>query len=385
MQRSGGLKRCRYMWRVVRSHRLSAAGMIFVLASVGCGSAPEPSGTARSAADHPAVVPILPEGIAIDAEGRVFVSDCPDHRIYRLEAGGPVVVGGIGHGEMNNGFSGDGGPAVDARFSCPAGLAFDGTGRLFVADHANNRVRVIDRSGIVTTVAGSGPAGVDRGRYAGDGGVATHARLSEPIGVAVDADGNLFIADRDDHVVREVDARGVITTIAGTGETGFSGDGGPATRAELEDPEYICVDAEGNVYFTDQINERVRMIDRRGVITTVAGTGQAGYSGDGGPAVDASLNEPYGLAVDPKGNVYVADSSGDRVRMIDPQGVIITVAGTGEAGYSGDGGPATAAMLNGPAGLAIDAAGDLYISDSGNGVVRVVHPDGTIDTVGRPV
>jgi sugar lactone lactonase YvrE len=191
----------------------------------------------------------------------------------------------------------------------------------------------------------------------------------------------LYIADRDNAVVRRVAPNGTITTVAGTGVSGYSGDGGPAVRAKLSDPENIVVDARGRVFFTDQINERVRMIDVDGTITTVAGTGEAGDTGDGGPATDATLNSPYGLAIDAAGNLYVADSKGARVREIARDGTITTVAGTGVPGYSGDGGRATQAQLSQPSSLAVDASGDLFIGDSGNRDVRIVDPQGVITTV----
>ncbi|HEX3300087.1 MAG TPA: SMP-30/gluconolactonase/LRE family protein [Actinomycetota bacterium] len=326
---------------------------------------------------------LQPEAIAVAGDGTLFFTDCLAHRIYVVDGSGRVQSLGVGHGDLNNGFAGDGGPATTASYSCPAGLAFDPNGNLYIDDHANNRVRAVDARGIVTTVAGSGPAGVNLGTYAGDGGPATRARLSEPIGIAFDRHGDLFIADRDNAAVRTVGIDGIISTIAGTGVTGFSGDGDVATKAELSDPEYLVVDRRGNVYFTDQINERIRRIDTHGVITTIAGTGTAGDGGDGGPATSAQLNGPYGLAIDAAGDLFVSDSMSARVRMIDTSGRITTVAGTGVPGYTGDGGPATLAALNEPAGLAVDDAGNLYIADAGNGAIRMVDTRGIITTVVR--
>ena len=361
--------------------------LLLLVAGCSSGATPSPDGrpsetgpTSGPASGVPQIPLLEPEGIAVDDDGVLYISDCAAHRIYRVDPSGEVTPLGVGNGGLDNGLAGDGGSASKARFSCPAGLALDHAGNLFVDDHANNRIRMVDASGLVSTVAGSGPPGVDRGGYEGDGGLATEARLSEPIGVAFDARGDLFIADRDNHVVRMIDIHGVITTVAGTGKSGFSGDGDVAIKADLSDPEYIAVDSHGRVYFTDQLNERIRMIDTHGIITTVAGTGEAGYAGDGGPATAATLNEPYGLAVDTGGNIYVSDSSGARIQMIDTHGIITTVAGTGEAGYAGDGGPATEATLDEPYGLAVDATGNLYIADVGNGVVRMVE-DGVITTV----
>ena len=334
-----------------------------------------------ASSDIPRIPSMQPGAVAVDTDGTLYLSDCLEHRIYRVDTAGTVTTFGVGDGGLDNGFAGDGGPATKATFSCPSGLALDGNGNLYIDDHANNRIRLVDARGRVTTVAGSGAAGVNRGGYAGDGGLATNARLSEPVGIAFDTHGELFIADRDNYAVRMVDTHGVIATIAGTGTPGSPGDGALATKARLSDPECVAVDPQGRIYITDQFSQRVRMIDTHGVITTVAGTGEAGSAGDGGPATEAMLNDPFGLAIDASGNLYVSDSSGARVRMIDRHGVIATVAGTGEVGYAGDGGPATQAMLDQPYGLAVDVNGNLYIADAGNGAIRMVDMNGVITTV----
>jgi sugar lactone lactonase YvrE len=365
--------------------RLTACGAASALILIGCsaGSSAPIRGPIESppSPEIPSIEFLSPDGLAVVSDGTLVITDCDDHRIYLVDTTGAVVAYGVGSAGIDNGFGGDGGPAQRARYSCPAGVALDGRGDIYVSDHGNNRVRMINASGIVATVAGSGPPGVNRGDYAGDGGQAIHARLSEPVGVAVGADGALYIADRDNAAVRRVAPNGIITTLAGTGVSGYSGDGGPGVRAELSDPENLVVDHRGRVFFTDQTNERVRMIGVDGTITTVAGTGDAGDAGDGGPATEATLNGPYGLAIDAAGNLYVADSAGARVRKIARDGTITTVAGTGVAGYAGDGGQATQAQLSQPSALAIDALGNLYIGDAGNGNVRMVDPQGTITTV----
>jgi hypothetical protein len=217
----------------------------------------------------------------------------------------------------------------------------------------------------ITTIAGTGTAG-----YSGDGGPATSAQVDSPHGLATDGSGNLFIADILNHRIRKVDASGTITTVAGTGTVGFSGDGGPATDAQFRRPMDVAVDELGNLFIADILNHRIRKVDASGTITTVAGTGTAGYSGDGGPATNAQFDRPYSLDMDGSGNLFIADILNHRIRKVDASGTITTVAGTGTAGYSGDGGPATDAQLNVPAGVVVDWIGNLFIADSDNHRIR---------------
>ncbi len=230
---------------------------------------------------------------------------------------------------------------------------------------------------IITTFAGS--AG---GVGTGDGGPATEASLGFPDGLAVDAAGNLFIADTFNHRIRRVSPDDIISTVAGNGIRGFSGDGGPATNASLANPDGLAVDAAGNLFIADTFNHRIRRVSPDGIISTVAGSEFGGFfSGDGGPATDASLAFPQGVAVDAAGNLFVADTFNHRIRQVSPDGIISTVAGNGIRGLSGDGGPATNASLANPDGLAVDAAGNLFIADSSNHRIRRVSPDGIISKV----
>ncbi len=229
---------------------------------------------------------------------------------------------------------------------------------------------------IITTVAGNGI-----GSYSGDGGQATAANLNTPSGVAFDAAGNLYIADVNNNRIRKVTTAGAISTVAGNGTGGYSGDGGQATNAELNNPRGVACDATGNLYIADFENNRIRKVTTVGVISTVAGNGTGGYSGDGGQATVAELNQPIGVTLDTAGNLYIADTYNNRIRIVTTAGVISTVAGNGTGGYSGDGGQATATELYTPAGITFDAAGNLYIGDVENNRIRKVTTVGVISTV----
>ena len=273
------------------------------------------------------------------------------------------------------GYSGDGGQATAARLNTVSSVAYDAQGNLFIADYDNHVVRKVTTDGVITTIAGTGQQG-----YSGDTGQATKAQLDGPSHLAVDSAGNLFIAETGNNVVRKVAPDGVITTYAGTGTAGFSGDTGPATSAQLSQPQGVAVDAAGNLFFVDSSNSRVRKVTPGGIITTVAGNGLAGYTGDTGSATSASIRNPLGLAIDAMGNLFIADYGNNVVRKVTA-GIITTVAGNGTAGYSGDGSNAITARLNAPQGVTVDAAGNLFIADKNNNVVREVTPDGLITTV----
>ena len=246
-------------------------------------------------------------------------------------------------------------------------MAVDAAGYVYVADRLNHRVRRIALDGTIETIAGTGTDG-----YSGDGGLATEAQLDEPTGVAVDTAGNVYVADSQNHTIRRIGLGGTIETIAGTGSFGYAGDGGPATQARLTFPFDVAADASGSVYVTDTFNHRIRRIGTDGTIETVAGTGTEGYGGDGGPATEALLDYPFGVAVSGAGYVFVADWGNDRIRRIAPDGAIATFAGTGVEGYGGDGGAAVEAQLLGPSGVMVDAMGRVFIADTGSHRVRVV-------------
>ena len=271
------------------------------------------------------------------------------------------------------GFSGDGSAATSATMHLPTGVAVDSSGNIYIADSLNLRVRKVSGT-TITTVAGNGLL-----NYGGDNGPATSAALSSPQSVAVDTAGNLYIADTVNNAVRMVSAKGVITTLAGNGTVGSTGDNGAATSATLNSPQGIAVDSSGNVYVSDTANARVRKISN-GTITTVAGSGTQGYAGDGGAATSAQLNTPVGLAIDKSGNLYIADLGNNVIRKVTAGGTISTFAGSNQ-GYSGNGGPALAARLSGPQGVAVDASGNVYIADTLNATVRVVNSSGIISNV----
>ena len=317
-----------------------------------------------------------PTDVALDGAGNLYIADWGNSRIRKVDAAGVITTVA---GDGTYGYGGDGGPATEAQLRAPRGVALDGAGNLYIADWGSNRIRKVEFAGgigVIFTVAGDGTRGV--GGYFGDGGPATTARLYQPSGVALDGAGNLYIADTWHHRIRKVDAAGVITTVAGDGTQGYFGDGGAATAAQLNQPRDVALDGAGNLYIADWGSNRIRKVDAAGVITTVAGDGTQGYFGDGGPAVAARLYQPYGMAPDGAGNLYIADRGNHRIRKVDAAGMISTVAG---GGLGGDGGAAVAAQLNRPTDVALDAAGNLYIADAGNRRIRKVDAAGVITTV----
>ena len=306
-----------------------------------------------------------PIGVTFDAVGNMYIADYNNHCIRKVNVSGIIsTVAGIG----TSGYNGDGGQATSAKLYNPISVTFDASGNMYIADEINYRVRKVDGSGIITTVVGFGASG-----YTGDGGQATLAGLNYPTGVAFDPIGNLYLTDYWNRSVRMVNASGIISKAAGTGALGSSGDGGPATSATFNTPTAITFDAVGNLYIADNQANCVRKVNTSGIITTIAGNGTAGFSGDGGAATSAKLNLPEGVAVDGSGNVYIADANNNRIRRVSTTGIITTIIGNGAAGFSGDGGLATLAELNYPASLAFDASGNLYIADASNSRIRMVQ------------
>jgi sugar lactone lactonase YvrE len=273
-------------------------------------------------------------------------------------------------------YPGDGGWSTAAGLSQPYGVAFDASGNAYVTDASLHAIRRISPAGVITTVAGTGTAG-----FAGDGGPATAAQLNTPVRTAVTADGTLYVADSGNHRIRKISPTGTISTVVGTGTAGFAGDGGPATAARLNRPFDVAVDSAGTLFIADQANNRVRKVTSAGTISTVAGNGGVGYSGDGGPAISARLDTPYSVALSPSGTMYIADLNNERIRAVDTAGTISTIAGTGEASNAGDGGLAIEAGLHKPNHVLIAATGDIYICEQNNNKVRHIAPDGVIDTL----
>lgn len=346
---------------------------------------PVPVQGATATTQAPAPHFLAPAGVAVRGT-EVYMSDVPTNAIWAYDSATKVTT--LITGSLGPGYSGDGGPAAEAQLMGPRGLALDAAGNLFIADSGNHAIRRIAAAdGTISTVAGTGSRG-----FSGDGGPATRAHLNTPDGVAFDASGNLYIADTLNQRIRKVNRAGTIITVAGsgaistvghsTGGFGFSGDGGPAVYAQLSIPEGVAVDGRGNVYIADTGNDRIRRVDTKGIIRTVAGTGNNPYSGDGGPAVRANLYAPVGIAIGLDGSVYFSERYQQTVRLITARGLLVLVAGRGGSrGGTGDGGYAVRARLNDPQGIAFGPGGELYIADTGNHRIRMVSPDRTITSM----
>jgi len=274
------------------------------------------------------------------------------------------------------GFSGDNGHATDAKLNYPLGVTVDVSGNIYISDEMNNRIRKVDTNGIITTFAGTGVFG-----YNGDNKMSTNAEITDGCYLFMRNDGNLYLADELNGRIRKINIRDTITTIAGSAIIGCIGDNGFATLAQLGNPAGITIDGMGNIYYADDGCSRVRKIDTAGIITNFAGSDSIGFAGNGGPADSAALFNPVDVAIDSKGNVYISDLINNMIRKVDIHKIITTFAGTGAFGYTGDGGPATAATFNYPEGLAVDGAGNVFFADQGNNVIRKIDTLGIITTV----
>ena len=308
-------------------------------------------------------------GVAVDASGNVYIADYGNNRIRKVTVSTGIITTIAGNGTQ--GYNGDNIAATTAELWSPNGVAVDGSGNVYIADYLNNRVRKVNTSGIITTLAGNGTLG-----YNGDNIAATAAQLAQPLGVAVDNSGNVYIADWNNIAIRKVTvSTGIITTVAGTpGWYGYTGDNGPATAAKMQDPEGLAVDGSGNIFISDWRSHTIRKVTAStGIITTIAGNNTAGFSGDGGQATAAVLNYPLGVATDASGNVYIGDRNNNRIRKITVStGIISTIAGNATQGFNSDGIPATNAELNYPFGVAVDISGNVYIGDVFNYRIRKV-------------
>ena len=301
-----------------------------------------------------------PRGIVTDAAGNSYFCDARNNVVRKITSAG--IISTVA-GDGTTGYGGDGAAATLAQLANPAGVALDASGNLYIADANNSAIRKVSTTGIITTIAGTGTFG-----YTGDGAAASLAQINRPAGVAVDAAGNVYISDTRNFVIRKINTTGIINTIAGTGTAGYTGDGAAASLATLQRPQGIAVDATGNLYIADNQSNTVRKISG-GIINTIAGNGTLGFSGDGGAATAAQLNSPLNVALDASGNVYIADDLNNRIRKITA-GNINTICGTGVPGYSGDGGAAISAQLRNPTGISLDGANNIYITDNLNNVIR---------------
>jgi len=297
-------------------------------------------------------------------DGYLYISDAYSDTVRKVSPSG-VITAAAGTG--NPGLTGNGGPAVDAEIADPTYIAFDASGNLYIADDVHDVIRKVNTAGIISTVVGTGVSG-----DTGDGGPATAAEIEDPQAIAFDRSGNLYIADGDSYVVRKVSPSGIISTFAGTGVDSSTGNGGPATAATFEYPSAVAADAAGNVYIGDSEAHDVRVVDSSGVIHAFAGNGSATPAGGPGPATSVAVDGAFGIAASPDGTVFIGDYGQNRVYAVSPSGNLTTIAGTGAEEESGDNGPATAAALNGPNGISLDASGNLYTADWRGHTVRKI-------------
>jgi uncharacterized protein (TIGR03437 family) len=333
-----------------------ALGQQYSITTVAGGAPPPTPATATSTSIG------QPRRVAVDAAGNAYFSS--GNSVFKLSGTTLTLVAG----NSRPGFSGDGGPAVSAQLNTPAGIAVDAAGNVYVADSVNNRVRIVTKDGLINTFAGNGTIGYVGA--VGDGGPANQAQLQLPSGVAVDSNGNVYIADTGDNLIRKVTTDGYIATIVGNGYPGFSGDAAAANQATVNKPEDVAVDSSGNIYIADTANAAIRKITTDGNINTVAGNASIGFAGDGGLATSAGLIEPYAVSVDSSGEIFIAEPEDGRIRKVDSKSNINTIAGNGTLGFAGDNAAATSAEFYLPTGVAVDSSGNVYIADSANSRIR---------------
>ncbi len=320
---------------------------------------------------------MTPSGVAADRHGNIYIVDQNNNRCRKVDAAGIITTIA---GDGTHGYTGDSSLATASELYYPTGVAVDAKGNIYIADQFNNAIRKIDTAGIITTFAGNGTTG-----FSGDSGIATTAQLWHPADVGIDGRGNVYIVDQDNSRIRKVDTFGIITTFAGTGAPGYNGDSILADTAQLNFPQGIAVDRYGNVFIADFYNSRIRKVDTTGMITTVAGNGTGGYNGDNIPAIGAEIFDASAVAIDDTGNIYISDYYNSRIRKVNVAGIITTVTGNDTAGFRGDGGPAIAGEINYPEGVAVDTNGNIYIADYSNGRVRKVMKDTTSTTTSVPI
>lgn len=348
-----------------RIRKINTSGTISTIVGKGLGGYSGDGGPATSAEIY------IPYGVTVDGSANIYISDYNNFRIRIVNSSG-IISTLTGNGIQA--FSGDGGPAASAKIAGAAGIITDASGDTYFSDMGDNRVRKINSSGIISTIAGSSNLAP-----IGNGGPATAASLSTPIGIMINRTGNIYVADYAHQSIRVINTAGIISNVAGNGIAGYSGDGGPATAAELRAPIAAYVDTLGQVYITDVLTSKLRMVNTLGIISSIAGIGVPGYSGDGGPATAAELSQLEGITTDNAGNILIID--GDRLRTINASGIISTIAGQTIAGFSGDGGPATASELSGPLLISTDGNGNIYIGDAGNSRIREINSSGIINTI----
>ena len=316
------------------------------------------------------IATIDPEDVYVTGTETMYIADNYNSSVYMVTPAGIIRTFA---GNSTSGYGGDNGPATAAQMYNAMAITMDATGNVYVVDQTNQRIRKINTSGIITTFAGTGfGTGTGIGGYNGDGIAATTAQLYNPSGIAADAAGNIYISDAGNHRIRKVNTSGIISTVAGIGSGGFYGDGGQATAAQLYNPVGIAIDPSGNLYIADMLNNRVRKVNAAGIISTIAGSATPGYYGDGTTATTAGLHDPAYVAISSIGNLYISDATNHCVRKVNSAGIISTFAGNNTPGFSGDGGLATAAELYDPYGLHVDGVENVFIADEANHRVRKV-------------